>query len=61
MDEQQQRLGRLKKEREEIAERVARFRATQAKFARERQEHFARTWRRVQNDEPALPSSRNTR
>jgi chromosome segregation ATPase len=52
MNEQQERVGRLKKEREEIAARVAKFRATQARFAREREEHFTKTWQRVRTDEP---------
>jgi hypothetical protein len=36
---------RLKKEREEIAARVATFKATQEKFEREREEYFATTMR----------------
>jgi hypothetical protein len=40
MDEQQDRLAR---EREEIAARVASFKATQEKFERERQEYYAAT------------------
>jgi hypothetical protein len=40
---------RREREREEIAARVARFRATQEKFARERQEYYdttlANAWR----------------
>jgi len=40
MTEQQQRIAR---EREEIAERIANFRATQEKFAREREEYFFTT------------------
>jgi chorismate mutase len=34
---------RIAKEREEIAKRVASFRATQEKFKREREEYFATT------------------
>jgi hypothetical protein len=34
---------RLAEEREEIAARVANFRATQAKFEREREEYYTRT------------------
>ena len=34
---------RLAREREEIAARVARFKATQEKFKREREEYFATT------------------
>jgi hypothetical protein len=40
MTEQQQRIA---EEREEIAARVANFRATQEKFAREREEYFITT------------------
>ena len=40
MTEQQDRLAR---EREEIATRVANFKATQEKFAREREEYFVTT------------------
>ena len=40
MTEQQDRLAR---EREEIAMRVATFRATQEKFEREREEYFVTT------------------
>lgn len=40
MTEQQQRIA---EEREEIAARVANFRATQEKFAREREEYFVTT------------------
>jgi chorismate mutase len=40
MTEQQDRLAR---EREEIAARVAHFKATQEKFAREREEYFVTT------------------
>jgi hypothetical protein len=40
MTEQEKRLAA---EREEIAARVANFRATQAKFEREREEYFTTT------------------
>jgi chorismate mutase len=40
MTEQQQRIAR---ERKEIAARVAKFKATQEKFAREREEYFVST------------------
>lgn len=40
MTEQQERLAR---EREEIASRVANFKATQAKFEREREEYYVTT------------------
>jgi hypothetical protein len=38
---------RLKRERDEIAARVASFKATQEKFEREREEFFRRTWRTI--------------
>lgn len=41
----EQQLERLAKERAEIAARVARFKATQAKFERERDEYFVTTLR----------------
>ncbi len=40
MTEQQERLAR---EREEIASRVANFKATQEKFEREREEYYVTT------------------
>jgi hypothetical protein len=40
MTEQQQRIAR---DRKEIAARVAKFKATQEKFAREREEYFVNT------------------
>jgi hypothetical protein len=45
MTEQKDRLRqeRLRREREEITARVANFRATQEKFAREREEYFETT------------------
>jgi len=48
----QERQERLAKEREEIAARVASFRATQEKFQREREEFFQRTWRDIHQAEP---------
>jgi hypothetical protein len=42
MTEQEQRLA---DERQEIAARVASFKAMQAKFQREREEYFTRTMR----------------
>jgi chorismate mutase len=41
----EQQRERLAKERAEIAERVASFKATQAKFERERDEYFVTTMR----------------
>jgi hypothetical protein len=40
--------------REEIAERVARFKATQEKFARERQEYASAMMERALNDTARL-------
>jgi chorismate mutase len=42
-----ERQERLAREREEIAARVASFKATQEKFQREREEFVRRTWRDV--------------
>ena len=50
--ERQQRLAR---EREEIAARVATFKATQEKFQREREEFFLRTWRTIGEEEEPKP------
>ncbi|MDE2469109.1 MAG: hypothetical protein KGL35_10305 [Bradyrhizobium sp.] len=46
MTEQQERLAR---EREEIAARVANFKATQKRFERERQEYFVTTLENARN------------
>ena len=46
MTEQQDRIRR---EREEIAARVARFKATQEKFEREREEYFVTTLENARN------------
>jgi hypothetical protein len=46
MTEQNDRLARA---REEIAARVASFRATQAKFEREREEYFVTTLENARN------------
>ena len=53
MTEQQDRLAR---EREEIATRVANFRATQEKFKREREEYFLATLENARHSEPARRS-----
>jgi hypothetical protein len=37
----------LAQEREEIATRIANFRATQERFEREREEFFATAWQRI--------------
>jgi hypothetical protein len=47
-----ERQERLAKEREEIATRVASFKATQDKFQRERDEFFRRTWGNVDQTQP---------
>ena len=53
MTEQQDRIAR---EREEIAARVARFKATQEKFEREREEFFVTTLEKVtKTSRPARP------
>ena len=46
MTEQEQRLARA---REEIASRVASFKATQEKFRREREEYFETTLENARN------------
>jgi hypothetical protein len=43
---------RILREREEIAARVASFRAMQEKFRREREEFVSHTWRRIRKGEP---------
>jgi hypothetical protein len=48
MDE---RYDRLAREREEIAARVARFKATQEKFRRERDEYFTTTLENARDGE----------
>jgi chorismate mutase len=48
MTESQDRLAR---EREEIATRVANFKATQEKFQREREEYFATTLENARHSE----------
>ncbi len=52
MTEQQQRLAT---EREEIARRVANFKATQDKFEREREEYFVTTLNNARNGTERLP------
>jgi len=51
MDMTEQELS-LAQEREEIAARIARFRETQRRFEREREEHFVSTWQRVRGLQP---------
>lgn len=59
MTERQERLAR---EREDIAARVAKFKATQKKFEREREEYFATTLENALSGsgyvDPADPHSR---
>jgi hypothetical protein len=43
---------RRAQEREEIAARIAKFKATQERFEREREEFFVSTWQRVRGLEP---------
>jgi hypothetical protein len=50
MSELQERIVR---EREEIAARVASFRATQEKFQREREEFVSHTWQNIRKGDPA--------
>jgi len=47
-----ERQERLAQEREEIEARVAKFKATQEKFQREREEFFRQTWRDIDQAEP---------
>jgi hypothetical protein len=43
---------RRAQEREEIAARIAKFKATQERFEREREEFFVSTWQRLRGLEP---------
>ena len=52
MTEQEKRLA---KEREEIAARIASFRATQEKFERERQEYCAKTLQAARSSKTIRP------
>jgi hypothetical protein len=47
-----EREKRLAREREEIATRIARFKATQQKFEREREEYFVTTLRSAREGKP---------
>lgn len=47
MTRKNERQERLAKEREDIAARIAKFKATQDRFMRERQEYAAAAWRRA--------------
>jgi hypothetical protein len=50
-----ERQERLAREREEIAARIAIFKATQEKFQRERDEFFRRTWQNIGEEEELKP------
>jgi chorismate mutase len=56
-----ERQDRLATEREEIASRIARFKATQEKFAREREEYAAATMENALNHAPRWPSQKSVR
>ncbi len=51
----------LATEREEIASRIARFKATQEKFAREREEYFVATMEDALNRAPRWSSQKSAR
>jgi len=53
-----ERQNRLATEREEIASRIARFKATQEKFAREREEYAAATMENALNHAPRWTSQK---
>ena len=56
-----ERQNRLATEREEIASRIARFKATQEKFAREREEYAATTMENALNRAPRWPAQKSAR
>jgi len=56
-----ERQNRLATEREEIANRIARFKATQEKFAREREEYAATTMENALNRAPRWPLQKSAR
>ncbi|WP_407153872.1 hypothetical protein [Bradyrhizobium sp. STM 3557] len=51
MTRKNERQERLAKEREDIAARIAKFKATQDRFMRERQEYAAAIWRRASSED----------
>jgi hypothetical protein len=53
--------NRLAKEREEIANRIARFKATQEKFAREREEYAETTMENALNRAPRWAAYKSAR
>ena len=54
------RCDRLAREREEIAVRVALFKATQEKFKREREEYFTTTLANARHGERSKPTLERT-
>lgn len=56
-----ERQDRLASEREEIASRIARFKATQEKFAREREEYAAATMESALNRAPRWLTHKSAR
>jgi len=56
-----ERQDRLANEREEIASRIARFKATQEKFAREREEYAAATMESALNRAPRWLTQKSAR
>ena len=56
-----ERQNRLATEREEIESRIARFKATQEKFAREREEFAAATMENALNRAPRRPLQKSAR
>jgi hypothetical protein len=56
-----ERQNRLATEREEIESRIARFKATQEKFAREREEYAATTMENALNRAPRWPLQKSAR
>jgi hypothetical protein len=56
-----ERQNSLATEREEIESRIARFKATQEKFAREREEYAAATMENALNRAPRWPLQKSAR
>ena len=52
MTEEERKQGRITRERDEIAARVAAFRETQEKFKREREEYFVTTLENARTIKP---------
>jgi len=51
MTRKNERQERLAREREDIATRIAKFKATQDRFIREREEYAAAAWRKASSNE----------